>query len=363
MPFPVPDVVSGETLVLRGIQSQDYVAGSTGWRIQRDGTAEFNGVTVKGTLKVSDPDGSYVWIYDDPTSNGAFIEIRPADVAGHTIEAGYIRGTYGDTGITPGLTLVSPKIDDGPQSKLALESTDVFCSIAMTGDHIGLAGVDATTSVNESLVNLTNDGYVIVWASTEVNILGPLFESGILFDNYTTQITGPTSVDGLPVRTSAGTKSFIGGVTAPVSTSYSTEVALSAWDSTVSDTYIAFRDGYLYQLDLKIQSYTASTGAGRGIIRVRGTVNSTSSSLLGYFLVDTLGSSLVVTKTLSTTVKNVSGGDLNRSLGITVQANNNGNFGLYGDASGLDSTIDVTCLGPVTHAKLLKKAAQAYSIT
>lgn len=49
MPYTNP-VVSGTVLVRSAIQSIDYVAGVSGWAIFRDGTAEFNNVTVRGTV-------------------------------------------------------------------------------------------------------------------------------------------------------------------------------------------------------------------------------------------------------------------------------------------------------------------------
>lgn len=49
MPFDDP-LVEGEDLVRNGIQSPDYVAGVSGWRINRSGDAEFNDVTMRGTL-------------------------------------------------------------------------------------------------------------------------------------------------------------------------------------------------------------------------------------------------------------------------------------------------------------------------
>lgn len=57
MPFSDP-IVAGDTLVIPAIQSDGYVTGASGWRIQRDGTAEFNNVTVRGVLEVTNAFGS-----------------------------------------------------------------------------------------------------------------------------------------------------------------------------------------------------------------------------------------------------------------------------------------------------------------
>lgn len=49
MPFSNP-VVGGTALVRAAIKSPNYVAGSQGWTINRDGSAEFSGVTMRGNL-------------------------------------------------------------------------------------------------------------------------------------------------------------------------------------------------------------------------------------------------------------------------------------------------------------------------
>lgn len=54
-------VVGGTTLVRPAIQSPNFVAGSTGWIIRADGSAEFNNVTVRGDLIVG-PTGTQTWV-------------------------------------------------------------------------------------------------------------------------------------------------------------------------------------------------------------------------------------------------------------------------------------------------------------
>lgn len=50
MTFSNP-IVGGTTLIRPAIQSPNYIPGSTGWTINKDGTSEFNNVTVRGTLQ------------------------------------------------------------------------------------------------------------------------------------------------------------------------------------------------------------------------------------------------------------------------------------------------------------------------
>lgn len=48
MPFSNP-IVGGTTLIRPAIQSPNYGPGSSGWSINKDGSAEFNDITVRGT--------------------------------------------------------------------------------------------------------------------------------------------------------------------------------------------------------------------------------------------------------------------------------------------------------------------------
>lgn len=68
MPFQNP-IVAGTALARRAIKSPDYVPGSTGWTINRDGSAEFTSLVVGGgpssSIKVSFGGGSFVWILND----------------------------------------------------------------------------------------------------------------------------------------------------------------------------------------------------------------------------------------------------------------------------------------------------------
>lgn len=119
MPFGNP-IVSGTTLVRSAIRSPDYVAGVSGWSINRDGSAEFNDVEVRGELLVSDPDGSYVRVYDQNPGNGAVIEMNPADVPGHTMDKAYILTDSATTNAA--ISIEGPSIDSAPTSSISLGS-------------------------------------------------------------------------------------------------------------------------------------------------------------------------------------------------------------------------------------------------
>lgn len=46
-------ILAGETLVRTAMQSEGYSSGGAGWRIERDGDAEFNDVTARGNITAS----------------------------------------------------------------------------------------------------------------------------------------------------------------------------------------------------------------------------------------------------------------------------------------------------------------------
>lgn len=77
-------IVGDEDLIRSGIRSPGYVAGVSGWRIAQDGSAEFNNVTVRGTLAAGSITGDLVlaggrflsdtvnprWIIDTSSTGG-----------------------------------------------------------------------------------------------------------------------------------------------------------------------------------------------------------------------------------------------------------------------------------------------------
>lgn len=60
MPFQEP-ILGGQNAIIREeIKSPNYVAGSAGWSLDKDGDAEFNSVVVRGTIEADGSQGSYI---------------------------------------------------------------------------------------------------------------------------------------------------------------------------------------------------------------------------------------------------------------------------------------------------------------
>lgn len=124
MPFP-NQIAGGIFLIIPALRSPDYIAGVSGWTINQDGTCELNETTVRGSLIVTDPDGSYVKIFDENPGNGAIVEINPAVLGGHTIVPGRI-GTDLNAGLRPYVFLQSATIDGvTPGSQIQLYSDEL----------------------------------------------------------------------------------------------------------------------------------------------------------------------------------------------------------------------------------------------
>jgi hypothetical protein len=80
-------------LVIPSIQSPNFVSGSTGWQIAKDGSAQFNNVTVRGNIAyptgfLSDGDGTYtttpgLFFYSGTPAAGNLIYANTGTSAGH----------------------------------------------------------------------------------------------------------------------------------------------------------------------------------------------------------------------------------------------------------------------------------------
>jgi hypothetical protein len=69
--FSNPIAGGGGALIRPSLHSPDYVAGSTGWTVNKDGSAEFNGITVRGTIILGN--GTTNTIILDDTRDAMFV--------------------------------------------------------------------------------------------------------------------------------------------------------------------------------------------------------------------------------------------------------------------------------------------------
>lgn len=103
-------IVGGQTLIRRAIKSPDYIAGVSGWSINRDGTAEFSNALVRGDFATGVAGGGSAYVTLDDTvdrstisfwnaagTNRAYIN---APLSGSVPGLGMNTGTYSLSGTT-----------------------------------------------------------------------------------------------------------------------------------------------------------------------------------------------------------------------------------------------------------------------
>jgi hypothetical protein len=127
MPFGNP-ILAGNTLNRVAMQSEDYVALTTGWAIYRDGTLDMNNGIFRGTLQTNGVNNSYVRMFSNV--GNPEIDFYPGDAAGFTVIPGEITAfndltTHAVGGLAISSALViSTTAPDTAQVKLRSQSAD-----------------------------------------------------------------------------------------------------------------------------------------------------------------------------------------------------------------------------------------------
>lgn len=165
MTFTDPIIGGSSVLVREAIRSRNYVAGVSGWTVNRDGTAEFNATTIRGSLLVTDPDGSYVRVYDENPGDGAIIEFGLPTI-GLTRTPGSISSTTDALGTgQPGLIITSPTVNGTPTAVLAMiaDTVEDESRVSIGGDNLSLFATDevrivaTSTGIRLSTLGSTGD--------------------------------------------------------------------------------------------------------------------------------------------------------------------------------------------------------------
>lgn len=146
--YQVPAVVGGTVLIIERIESQNYVAGSSGWAIEADGDAEFNNVSVRGSLITGVAPDARIEI------NGS---AHPNDIAFYTGDADERLPAILDTSPPDG-THISFRIE-GPEAEIAADGNHVQIVLdSDTSDGSCGLGVDADTIRLTASDNITIEG-------------------------------------------------------------------------------------------------------------------------------------------------------------------------------------------------------------
>lgn len=160
--YQVPAVVGGTVLIIERIESQNYSPGTSGWAIEADGDAEFNDVTVRGSLITGVAPNARIEI------NGT---AHPNDIAFYTGDSDERLPAILDTS-PPGGSHISFRIE-GPEAEIAADgnhvqieldssTNDGSCALGVDADRIRLTAGDNIT-IEGSTLELTDfDGVLEV---------------------------------------------------------------------------------------------------------------------------------------------------------------------------------------------------------
>ncbi len=251
-------VAAGDgSLIFPALKSPNYVAGVSGWQLDRDGDIELNDAVIRGELLVSDPDGSYVRIYDQDPGDGALVEFGLPTGIGLTRTPGSIFSSavtaYGE----PGMIIKSPTVNGTPFAVVNLISdTTADESLAV------LAG---------TRVRVSAEGQFYISAATMVTSVG----FGITIGGPgTTTVEGDLVVEGQFSRPNAtvtfGTPTITtGGAGAQILTA---TAVLDTYGMVSGGGVTVDRDG-LYDLGVLLQytAQAASAGFRQCYVFVNGT--------------------------------------------------------------------------------------------
>lgn len=177
MAFSNP-IVGGTTLIREAIHSPNYVAGVSGWTINKDGTAEFADATIRGDLDVKDPGGLSEVLVDVQGGIGAAISIYPPGGPAAYPQPAQL---FADAGLTS-----SGALDiTSPSTNLAYNQADVLLCTSNPGLSLGA----------QIYLQAPGDG---VYASDHLYVVSPAGVAGKVYP------TG-TGVAGLAVSSGSDT--------------------------------------------------------------------------------------------------------------------------------------------------------------
>lgn len=138
MGFSNPIIGGGGTLVREAIRSPDYVPGVSGWTINRDGSAEFNDVQVRGDFATGAAGGPDAYLTIDDSTDRTTISFWNA--AG--TKNAFINSPAGPTtprlGLNSGLYELTPGVDG--KSRLLLGEGSITMSRVRASDQVTVGG-------------------------------------------------------------------------------------------------------------------------------------------------------------------------------------------------------------------------------
>jgi len=252
-----PIAAGDGSLIFPALKSPNYVPGVSGWQLDRDGDIELNNAVIRGELLVTDPDGSYVRIYDQNPGDGALVEFGLPTSVGLTRTPGSIFSTAVTDFGEPGMVIKSPTVNGTPFALLSLisDTTNDESLVLIGGTKINLSAEGQIFFSSATLVTSIDNGITIGGPST-TTIEGQLVVEG--------QFSRPnaTVTFGTPTITTGGAGAQILTATA----------VLDSYGMVSGGGVTVDRDG-LYDLSVLLQysAQAASVGFRQCYVFVNGT--------------------------------------------------------------------------------------------
>lgn len=178
-----PIAASDGSLIFPAIRSPNYIPGTMGWNLDRNGNADLNTVTVRGVVDITGTDGSNVHI--SAGGGTALLTIKPPDYSGFTplpfsnpatisgdifnsANVGksqlVITGPYPDIRGTPIITLASQSIDGTTsQDSINISATNTIFSGPINDGNRAVYSPGYNGKVNVSFTALTSFTVAVVF--------------------------------------------------------------------------------------------------------------------------------------------------------------------------------------------------------
>lgn len=223
--FRNPIVGAGDTLIRNAIQSADYAAGVSGWRISRDGDAEFNDVLVRGEVEARngnafirlDPSAPQLaWNPDDTAYIDGFLNF--IDIAGNGVETVITGGRQAGQG-APSLHWLSNALANGTFQIQASE-TEIDGNVTVNGNvvvnGIGYRSTKVATAdqgvTNTITLDDSNDLVHDVLSGATYIVSTTIFYTSPLGNDFDYAWSGPGGSSGKRGVLTADTSSAAGNV-------------------------------------------------------------------------------------------------------------------------------------------------------
>jgi hypothetical protein len=168
-----PIAAGDGSLIYPALKSPNYVAGVSGWKIDRNGSVEFADGTFRGDVQVSaTTGGAYVAVQADAIN--AVIDINPPDVPGHTITPASLFGSSSAT-LTE-LTIFGPSIDGTGYAQIELIA-DLASNKTAMDMNIDVVNISCET------FSIFGNGIVDMASNVSSVKLGTTAVTGVLSNN------------------------------------------------------------------------------------------------------------------------------------------------------------------------------------